>query len=272
MPYNIKSKCDLLNIMEYLSLGDLGRAIAAYKFYDLINAYNAAEYSFEEAQKQTSLHRKSYFLREAIVGFNSCYDYPYQVIYFAFEFFKKVESGKEYKDLIRNECKMSAWRKREDGNTVFMDSVFAEDIENLKQTNDDARSFFEDFERYLNFAFDNDWGIKHWANNIKHQGGFMPYDILKQDNVVYVNCFYNNIVTFTTEWLYPYSPSCDEIIRRLERQKENLVQFMDWLLNTIFGDTSVVDMKHKKRLFSANKCIQEIKSTLVVPIQVPEIK
>jgi hypothetical protein len=39
--------------MEYLSTNDLGRAIAVYKFYDMSNSYNAAEFSFEEAQRQT---------------------------------------------------------------------------------------------------------------------------------------------------------------------------------------------------------------------------
>ena len=53
MPYTFKDRCNILNIMEYLSTNDLGRAIAVYKFYDMSNSYNAAEFSFEEAQKQT---------------------------------------------------------------------------------------------------------------------------------------------------------------------------------------------------------------------------
>ena len=82
--YRINNKLNDINILEYLTLNDLGRAISAYKFYDLSNSYNAAEFSFKEAQKQTDIYKKFYFLKEAIIGFNSCYDYPWQIIYFAF--------------------------------------------------------------------------------------------------------------------------------------------------------------------------------------------
>ncbi len=100
MPYSIKNKLAVLNIMEYLGANDLGLAIAVYKFYDLSNSFNFAEYSFNEAIKQTHLHKKFYFLQDAIVGFNSCYDYTLQVVYFAFDFFDKVESVQDYKTII----------------------------------------------------------------------------------------------------------------------------------------------------------------------------
>ena len=58
MPYTFKDRCNILNIMEYLSTNDLGRAIAVYKFYDMSNSYNAAEFSFEEAQKQIGKEEK----------------------------------------------------------------------------------------------------------------------------------------------------------------------------------------------------------------------
>lgn len=267
MPYSFRNKCDIFNIMEYLSVNDLGRAIAAYKFYDLSNSYNAAEFSFKESQKQTDIYKKFYFLKEAIIGFNSCYDFPLQIIYFAFDFFDKINSAEDYKKAIKNGCKTYEWGKNTNGDREYQKTIFLEDLEHLKKTNCNAKDFFKEFDKYTNFASDPDYGIRQWANNIKHQGGFVVSDILEKDEVAYIQCLHNNEVTFTTEWLYPYTPSFDEMSNRIERQKNNLHQFMDWLCDSIFGDTQRIDFKPKQKLFSANKCTQEIKYSMIVPIQ-----
>lgn len=267
MPYSFRNKCNVFNIMEYLSTNDLGRAIAAYKFYDLSNCYNAAEYSFSEALKQTSINKKFYLLKEAIVEFNSCYDYPLQIIYFAFDFFEKITSAEDYKKAIKNECKINEWRKNENGDKEYQETVFCQDIERLKETDSCAKDFFKKFGKYINFACDKNYGIKQWANNIKHQGGFVVSEILKKDNVTYVECLHDDKVTFTTEWLYPFSPSFDDVIDRLEHQKNNLVELMDWLSDYIFGNTQVVDFKQKQKPFSANKYNHEVKYSMIVPVQ-----
>ena len=255
MPYSVREKVDIFNIMAYLSVGDLGRAIAVYKFYDLSNAFNAAEYSLDEAKRQTNnIYKQFYLLKESIVGFNSCYDYPLQVIYFAFDFFEKVTSVEDYKKIIHAECKK--------GRTSFSD-----DIKKLKQCDDNARHFFEVFDRYSDFVSNQEYGIKQWANNIKHQGGFVAADILALDNVANVQCFQGEVVGFTSEWLYPYSPSIGEIIQRLEKQRDNLIQFMDWLFDSIFGNTEVIDFKPKEKMFSANKCIQNTQYSLIIPVR-----
>lgn len=260
MPYIFKDRCNIQNIMEYLSTNDLGRAIAVYKFYDMINSYNAAEFSFEEAQKQTNIYKKFYFLKEAIIGFNSCYDYPLQIIYFAFDFFEKITSGEEYKKVLKDKCKKYEWK----GNT-FQETVFFKDIDRLKQANNNAKDFFKEFDNYINFASNPDYGIRQWANNIKHQGGFVASDILKHDKVAYVECLQDDLLTFTTEWLYPHTPSFDEIINRLIKQIDNLTQFIDWLCESILGDTQIIDFKSKPKLFSAGRCTQDIKSSIIIP-------
>lgn len=251
MPYTFKDKCNISNIMEYLSTNDLGRAIAVYKFYDMSNSYNAAEFLFEEAQKQTDIYKKFYFLKEAIIGFNSCYDYPLQIIYFAFDFFEKITSNDEYKEVLKDKCK------------IYKGTVFSKDIELLKQTVGSAKDFFEKFDRYKDFVSNEDNGIRKWANNIKHQGGFVASDILKHDKVAYVECLQDDLLTFTTEWLYPYTPTFKEIINRLARQKDNLTVFMDWLCESIFGNTKIIDFKSKPKRFSAGKCSQDIKFSMI---------
>ncbi len=266
MPYSVKNKLNVLNIMEYLSLNDLGLTIAVYKFYDLSNSYNAAEYLFQEAQQQTDVNRKYHLLKEAIVGFNSCYDYTLQVVYFAFDFFEKVESAQDYENIIQKECVSKQWLKDENGKRVYKDSVFFEDIKSLKSSNPDAKSFFDNYTKFHDYVFDVDNGIRRWANNIKHQGGFVASEILEKDNVAYVNCLIDNEIVFTTEWLYPLNPSFEEIMMRLKKQSENLMAFINWLFDSIFGDTRTIDFKSKK-LFSAGKCKQYIKSSMIVPMQ-----
>ena len=258
--------------MEYLSVGDLGRAVAVYKFYDLSNSYNAAEYSLNEALKQTDIHRKFYFLKEAIVGFNSCYDYALQVIYFAFDFFDKVLSAEDYRKVISKECKLYNWATVEDGSKQYVKTNFAEDIDCLKRANKWAKAFFREYDKYSNFVSSDDFGIRHWANNIKHQGGFIPSDIIENDQVAYIQCCKGDTLVFTTEWLYPYRPSIDDIIDRLDKQRGNLVCFMDWLFDSVFGETKAIDFKEKSKAFSANRCIQNIEGSTIMPITPPKSK
>lgn len=265
MPYTFKDRCNILNIMEYLSTNDLGRTIAVYKFYDMSNSYNAAEFSLEEAQKQTNIYKKFYFLKEAIIGFNSSYDIPWQIIYFAFDFFDKITSAEEYKKALKNGCKTYEWRKNSIGEKEYQKTIFCEDIERLKQTDNNAKNFFTEFEKYINFVTHQDYGIRQWANNIKHQGGFVSSDILKHDKVAFVECLQDDLFTFTTEWLYPHTPSFDDIITRLEKQKNNLTDFMDWLCDSIFGNTQIIDFKSKPKLFSAGRYTQDIKSSIIIP-------
>ena len=89
--------------------------------------------------------------------------------------------------------------------------------------------------------------------------------ILKHDKVTYVECQQDDLLTFTTEWLYPHTPSFDEIITRLEKQKNNLTDFMDWLCDSIFGNSQIIDFKSKPKLFSAGRCTQDIKSSIIIP-------
>lgn len=263
MPYTFKDKCNIYNIMEYLSTNDLGRAIAVYKFYDMSNSYNAAEFSFEEAQKQTDIYKKFYFLKEAIIGFNSCYDYPLQIIYFAFDFFEKITSCEEYKKVLKDKCKKYEWKEN-----TFQETDFFKDIKRLKQTDNIAKDFFTEFEKYINFASNKDYGIRQWANNIKHQGGFVVSDILKHDKIAYIECQQGDSLSFTTEWLYPYTPSFDEIINNLTKQKDKLSKFIDWLYISIFNNTQIIDFKPKPKLFSAEKSTKDTKFSIITPIKI----
>ena len=46
---------------------------------------------------------------------------------------------------------------------------------------------------------------------------------------------------------------------------DNLTQFIDWLCESILGDTQIIDFKSKPKLFSAGRCTQDIKSSIIIP-------
>lgn len=57
----IRNKYNVINIMENLANSDLGRVIAGYKFYDLINTFNAAVFSLNEGSKCSDCANKRFY-------------------------------------------------------------------------------------------------------------------------------------------------------------------------------------------------------------------
>lgn len=69
--------------------------------------------------------------------------------------------------------------ERIDGKWISKDTEFAEDIKKLKDTNLEFAKFYKRFNKFNAFADDKEYGIKQWANNIKHQGGFYFSETIK---------------------------------------------------------------------------------------------
>lgn len=257
----ITQRIRFMDISNLLGNKDLGRAVAGYKFYELSNIFNAAIYSLQEVKKQESLNLKFYSLKHAILEFNSCYDYCIQIVYFAFDFFEKIESARDYKKCIKN-CRKKSWRENELGQNVYEDSQFYQDILRLKKENASAKAFFEKFEGYLNGNSNEKYGISSFTNNIKHQGGFWIKELLPPNKGSYIKCFKMGKEIFTTEWLYPFQYSVEQIMARLNWQRSNINELASWLFKYIYGD-SIGIINHKQ--FSANRCMQDLDFDFVLP-------
>lgn len=264
----IRNKYNVINIMENLANSDLGRVIAGYKFYDLINTFNAAVFSLNEGSKCSDCaNKRFYFFKNSILEFNSCYDYFWQIVYFAFDFFEDIKSEEDYQKLLKKECAQSIIEKNPNGDRIYVQSKFAKTIEYLKQNNPEAQKFFSVFNKYISKVSDDKIGIKQWANNMKHQGGFIAEEILLRDNTTFIDCFSDDKLSFSTKWLYPMRHSFDEIERRLGIHKDNIEEFEDWLFRYIYGDTQVIDFKNEEKKFSAKQC-RNVKYSHIIPYSV----
>lgn len=243
----------LLNESEYLSLGELGLVIAARKFFELSNLINSANFSIQQSEQCIKDSLKAYYLKYAILDYNACYDYLLQIIYFAFDFFSDFDytSIEEYQTILKKKCKLS-YIEKIDGKLISKDTEFAEDIKKLKDTNLEFAKFYKRFNKFNAFADDKNYGIKQWANNIKHQGGFYFNEIIKHvGHSEGVNS--SGKLLFTTKILLPYVVTFDDAVCRLYMQNLNIVEYSQWLFKYIFGDTLHINFKPKSKAFSASK-------------------
>lgn len=254
----ISNRYNVIQILEDFAVGDLGRVIAGYKFYELNTLINAAAYSLQESKKQEAYNLKFYLLKNAILEYNSCYDYFLQIVYFAFDFFDYIGSPGEYRQTLKNVKYEPNITGKRGGK-----SKFSKDVYKLREDDKVANDFFNEFDNHYCFVSNPDTGIKEWANNLKHQGGFIAEDLLLRDSTAFINCFLHSELTFSTKWLYPYTPSFKEIIKRLDSQYENVNNFADWLFEYIYGDTQMINFQLKEKSFSAKKC-NIMKNTFVI--------
>lgn len=249
--FNINEKYNIFNITNDLATGDLGKVIAGHKFYELSNLISSANYSIEQANESQKTTLKSYLLRYAILDYNACYDYFEQIIYFAFDFFPEFYTHDEYLKILKSECRR------------YKNSNFLRNIQSLIESNQEAKEFFEEYDKRRTFVNDESYGIREWANNIKHQGGFWFEENLKKHSIT--KCVGDNgSCLFSTENLIVYKVSYEEVFSRLLKQNEQIVEFANWLFSYIFGDTKHICIGVKKERFSVNKNqFQKLKTSII---------
>ena len=93
---NLKLPPGALDVFSYAAVGDIGSAIAVYKFLEVRNLIAFANYSIELAEKSDDNVMKYHHYRTAILDYNACYDYILQIIYFGFDFCAPIYSKAEY--------------------------------------------------------------------------------------------------------------------------------------------------------------------------------
>lgn len=236
---NISKRYKIFNMQLDMASRDLGIAIAGHKFYELSNLINFANYSIKQAYNIEATSLKSYFLHHAILDYNACYDYFEQIIYFAFDFFPEFYTRDEYLKILEYEC-------RRDKNKNF-----ARDIKLLITNDSEAKTFFDEYDKRRTFVKDKTFGIRQWANCIKHQGGFwFQENLYNQD---FVKCMKDGKDIFSTEILLAHKVSHEDAFKRLIEQNKNIIKLANWLFSYIFEDTIQKDSLKRNKKFSANK-------------------
>lgn len=231
---------------------DIGRVIAVQKCYELNNLINSANYSIEQAEKEKNDSKKFYLYRYAILDYNACYDLVKQIIFFAFDFFELPQepiTPKVYWNWISKDCRDDESKSRRDNKGKGHrnnKSKFSKDIERICNINASANSFFEEYDEFQNKVQNEEYGIRDWANNIKHQGGFINQELHNKRAAIMI-LDKNHEEIFSTEHIFPFTPTLLEIKNRLIKQNEVIVEYSIKLVDYIFeGCNEFPNGKEKK--------------------------
>lgn len=247
---NIRIKPNAINLTIYAHQGDIGSVIALHKFTEVRNLISFANIAIDRAIGETDNITKYCLFRSAILDYNACYDYILQIIYFGFDFCSRVDSHESYISQMKNDCRRTV-EKNENGKRVLVDSPFKQKIDELKTVNDRAKDFFSTYDRFRRSSYKPDVTILNWANNIKHHGGFIVDELLDRKRLARITTSNNEGEIFDSA--YMFSPiTFSEIEKKLHKQNALIVEFLIYLQDAIFGDTTNIDIGVCRKLFTAN--------------------
>ena len=246
---NILIRPNALNLTIYTAQGDIGSVIALHKLTDVRNLISIANIAIEKASKEKDDIIKYCLYRSAILDYNACNVYILQIIYFGFDFCSRVDSHESYISQMKNDCRRTI-EQNENGKRLLVDSPFKQKIDELKIVNDRAKDFFSAYDRFRRSSYKPDVAILEWANNIKHQGGFIVEELLDRKSLARVKSSNKNGELFDTSYIF--SPiTFSDIKNRLYKQNALIVDFLIYLQDSIFGDTVDIDFGVSRKLFSA---------------------
>ena len=246
---NIIIKPNSINMTIYASQGDIGSVIAMQKLIELRNVVALANKAISKTTMISDLITKFSLYRSAILDYNSCDDYILQIIYFGFDFCSKIETSKQYLDHLQKDCV----RKVEDPKSgKVVPSPYMTKISELKNTNVHAKEFFRKYKKFRNALRKSNADISDWANSIKHRGGFFVEELMDKSKIARVIITNNDDTTIFDSSLMFLPTTFQEIERKLEEQNKIIIEFVNYLQASIFGDTqNIADIKVSNKLFSA---------------------
>lgn len=237
---------DLISKYEGIFLeGDTGLIIASQKIQELERIFSSAKFALVKGSHdkhqgvsgddaQTVIRFE--FLKNAIIWYNSCYDYILQIVYFGFDFNKPISCRSEYLKELKN-CRYIKNQKTS--------KTFYTEFEKIALKNPDAQDLFE---RLNTFYFENKGKLRDWANKLKHQGG-IELDILYTKPLGYGFRNEDCKELFSDYYIIPTIISLDEVIKEGIRVHIEIVQIVDYLYNFIgFKDievTNILNVNHK---------------------------
>ncbi len=211
--------------------------VAYWKFIELSDKINQGNYSINNISA-VSDSIAFFNVCNAILSYQSCYDYFLQILLFGFGFNSDFRTSKEYRKLIKDECRLSTFDHKEiDGikEQIKIDSQFTKDLNLFSLSNEEFCKFYSQFKNYYDFRNHNKYGIAEWANCIKHQGGFITeelYNSHRSHNLLFQSA--DSSESFSSEAIYAHLPSISEILTRLFWQNEKIVEISNWLYETFY--------------------------------------
>ncbi|MCX2432870.1 hypothetical protein [Pedobacter sp. GR22-10] len=202
-------------------VNDVGYCIALEKVEQLYNLIASSRFSLIEAHNK--LHKspvewksgylgqlwlRAQYLKNSIIWYNSCLDYVYQIIWFAFDFFGEIKTKKDYRrELI--ECNWSKISEILESKSDQNSSIL---LCQLKQIRKDK----------------NLKKVNLWANSLKHHGNLSFKELRLSDNYLL-----NFTEDFTNKDMIGDVLDIDETCETVKLAHCKLIEFINFLLDFI---------------------------------------
>lgn len=216
--------------------------VVYWKFFELSQKISQGNYSLYNTSR-ISDSLAYYNLCNSILAYQACYDYMLQILFFGFGFNIDFNDSETYKKILKNDCRLHTYEKRQIGEEteiISVDTQFATDLKTFCSQNDKFKSFYQQFNKYRAYVNDEKNGISHWANCIKHQGGFITKELINSQRNHNLQYFSEDSTQyFSTTELYAFQPEVEEVIEKLINQNKKIVEIANWLFNQFFPERKI---------------------------------
>ncbi len=221
-------------LRDHSVIHDIGYSVAMDKYRDLYrliaSARSALINSFDKfyesniiqwgSDYKAQIWMRSEFLKNSIVWYNSCEDYIYQAIWFAFEMNgKEISSAEDYQEQLKKVSYGSIKRKLESKDTIETRKLL---------------SYIEDYR----FKDENvSYMRENLANHLKHRGS-LSFEGLEDNRIIgfKIEGKDDNIV-FDVSWIDPITIDIDEVIEKIALIHVELIKFARKIKNFINFDS-----------------------------------
>lgn len=231
-----------INIREFSLMQDIGYSIAIDKYLELYSMIASARFALMNAfQKfydsniiswdsgyKAQLWMRFEYLKNAIVWYNSCEDYIYQIIWFAYDMYPGLINSEEcYIDCLKK-CNFSK-----------ISSI----LERLEATNEQAKVLKTKIYEYRNDS-DVYYLREQLANNLKHRANIQAIGLEDLRMVGFTIQSKDGSEKFNSRWIEPELIDIDQTIELIKRVHVKLVEYGRFILNFMnLEDMFVTDEK-----------------------------
>lgn len=217
-----------INIREHSLLQDIGYSIAIDKFIELYSMIASARFALMNAYQkfydsnviswesgyQGHLWMRFQYLKNAIVWYNSCEDYIYQILWFAYDMYPNPITSKEEYLLALKGCSY--------GKIYFV-------LEKLEKQNEHAKDLKE---KVHNYRYDTDVNYlrEDLANNLKHRANVQVEGLKDLRMMGFSIKSKEGTDVFNSKWIEPRVIDIDDTIKIVRNVHIKLIEYGRYVL------------------------------------------
>jgi hypothetical protein len=211
---------------EFCILHDIGYGIGCDKFAELYSMIASARFALIQAHEkfydsnviswesgyEAQLWMRFQYLKNAIVWYNSCEDYIYQIIWFAFDMYTgSINNEKNYLQSLKD-CSYSKV-------SGILKSIGTKDARDLLEHINLYR-----FNRSVKF-------IRELANSLKHRANVQVKGLENTRTIGFSIKGKDGVDKFNSDWIKPQILDIDNTISVVKDLHEKLIEFSNFMLD-----------------------------------------